>query len=166
MNTIRTILTGAALTGALAAALAATPAQAATTPTTTSAATATASTASTASTATASYDRHGFGKIWSGYSDDEDRHDRSYFTGYWYSHNGYYYFKGDLFDRDRDNDHSYIDFQWHDDNGWHEKIYRGGRYGVSHFSGKFRKGGFDDFRIRVGEGTRGDYDWGQYRYLF
>ncbi|MET8161750.1 hypothetical protein ABZT47_35790, partial [Sphaerisporangium sp. NPDC005289] len=121
----------------------------------------------TASTSTANgFDRHGFGRIWSGYSRGESSRDRSYFSGYWYSQNGYYYFKGDLYNYHRDRDYSYIDFQWHDDNGWHSRIYRGSRYGASHFTGKFRKGSFDDFRIRVGEGYRGHYDWGQYRNFF
>ncbi|MFC6081276.1 hypothetical protein [Sphaerisporangium aureirubrum] len=156
MSKTRTLLAAAALTAGLATAMAATPAQAAT-PTTT---------ATTASATQAQADRHGFSRIYSGFDHDENRGDRSYFTGYWYSQNGYYHFNGNLFDRDRDNQYSYIDFQWHDDNGWHHKIYRGHRFGPSHFTGKFRKGTFDNFRIRVGEGTRDDYDWGSYRYFF
>ncbi|MEO3814272.1 hypothetical protein ABGB17_35185 [Sphaerisporangium sp. B11E5] len=152
MGKIRTVLTGTVLAGALAGALAATPAQAAAT--------------TTAATAKAAFDRHGFGPVWSGYGRHESRGDRSYFKGYWYSKNGYYYFDGNLFDRDRDREYSYVSFQWHDNRGWHEKTYRGDRFGSSHFFGKFRKGSFDKFRIRVGEGTRGHYDWGTYRYFF
>jgi hypothetical protein len=155
MRTIRNLLIGTAVAGALATGIAAVPAQAST-----------ASTASTASVAQAQSSHHGFSPIWSGYGRGENSGDRSYFSGSWYENSGWYYFDGHLYDRDRDNQYSYIDFQWHDSRGWHDKIYRGSRYGSSHFIGKFHRGSFDNFRVRVGEGTTHDYNWGSWRYFF
>jgi hypothetical protein len=152
---IRTLLVGTAVAGALAAGIAASPAQAATTSTAS-----TTSAASAASAAQAQSGHHDFSPIWSGYGRGEDSRDRSYFSGSWYENNGWYYFDGHLFDRDRDNQYSYIDLQWHDRNGWHDKIYRGSSYGSSHYLAKFRRGSFDHLRIRTGEGTPGDYNWG------
>ncbi|GAA4197295.1 hypothetical protein GCM10022252_46000 [Streptosporangium oxazolinicum] len=151
MRKLRSVLVGTALAGALAAGIVAAPAQAATT---------SSATAGAASVAQAQYTKHWF----SGYSSfgrGESRSERSYYKGYWYYSNGRYYFDINTWDRDRDRENSFIDFYYHDDRGWHNRRFNTG----GHHEWKFSysaKGGFDGFRVRIGEGRSGDFDWGNY----
>jgi hypothetical protein len=150
MRTIRTILAGTAVVGALAAGLIATPAQAAT------------STATTAATASGP-SKHFFGPYYSRYGSGESFGDRSYFKGYWYKQDGRYWFFGDLFDRDHDREYSYVWFKWHDDFGFHTSYYKTfGRKHFDRFGGFQRSRGFDDFKIRVCEGDNRFDDCGSW----
>ncbi|MEU8385057.1 hypothetical protein [Streptosporangium sp. NPDC048865] len=149
MRKLRSVLAGTALAGALAAGIVAAPAQAATT-----------AEAGTATVAQAQYTKHWF----SGYSDfgrGESRGERSYYKGYWYYADGRYYFDIDTWDRDRDREHTYIDFYYHDDRGWHNRRFHTGGHQGWKFSYS-AKSGFDKFRIRLGEGRQGHFDWGNY----
>ncbi|MFF5211791.1 hypothetical protein [Streptosporangium sp. NPDC000396] len=141
MSKIRAFVVGTALTGSLAAGLAAAPAQAATAGT-------------SAAQQAQSPRKHFFGPYYSAFGGGEDFGHRSYFKGYWYSDSGRYWFFGDLFDRDHDREYSYVWFKWHDRFGSHVKYYK--TFGNRHFEkfGGFKKSsGFDDFKIRVCEGT-------------
>jgi hypothetical protein len=132
MSKLRTILVGTALAGALAAGIAAAPAQAAT-----------ASTAGTASAASqAQFSRH-------------------YYKGYYYFDNGRYYFDLNAWDRDRDQESTSVDFWYHDDKGWHDHRFNTGGHDEWKFSVGAR-GGFDGFRVRIGEGNSRDFDWNNY----
>ncbi|GLW07861.1 hypothetical protein Misp01_29910 [Microtetraspora sp. NBRC 13810] len=150
---MRKLLVGAALAGALATGIVAAPAQAATT---------TANTAATASTAAqAQYTKHWF-EGYSNFGRGEHRNERSYYKGYWYFSDGRYHFDLNTWDRDRDRENTYVEFWYHDDRGWH----LGHRFSTQgHKEWKFsysRKGGFDGFRVRIGEGTTRDFDWNTY----
>lgn len=152
MRKLRSVLVGTALAGALAAGIAAAPAQAATATT--------ANTADTTSIAQVQYKKHWF----SGYSSfgrGESRGERSSYKGYWYHSNGRYYFYFNTFDHDRDRENTFIDFYYHDDNGWHNRRFSTGGHHEWKFSFSDRHG-FDGFRARIGEGKRGDFDWGNY----
>ena len=150
MRKLSSLVVGTALAGALAAGVAAAPAQAAT-----------ASTASTASASQAQFTKHWF----SGYSDSgrgESRGERSYYQGNWYFSNGRYYFDINTFDRDHDGQNTYIDFWKNNDSGWHE----GHRFSTrGHNEWRFSYGsggGFDGYKIRIGEGSSRDFDWSNY----
>ncbi|WP_433251494.1 hypothetical protein ACQPYK_06110 [Streptosporangium sp. CA-135522] len=140
MRKIRTLLTGAALAGSLAAGLAVTPAQAATA-------------GASAAQQVQGPSKHFFGPYYSGFGAGEDFGHRSYFKGYWYKDGGRYWFFGDLFDRDRDREYSYVWFKWHDRSGYHTKVFKTfGHQRFAGYGGFRRSGGFDDFKIRVCEG--------------
>ncbi|MER5624755.1 hypothetical protein ABT061_27350 [Streptosporangium sp. NPDC002544] len=146
MSTKRALLAGAALAGSLLAGVAVAPA-------------ATASTAGTTTTATAlqqaqTFSKHFFGPYYSGFGRGEDFGHRSYFKGYWTKEGGRYWFYGDLFDRDRDRSYSYVWFKWHDRFGSHTKVFKTLGHGdIDRFGGFKGSSGFDDFKVRVCEGT-------------
>ncbi|GAA0386850.1 hypothetical protein Acor_25550 [Acrocarpospora corrugata] len=149
VRNIRRIMVGAALAGALAAGVLAAPAA--------NAAAAPAAAAASAPT------KHFFGNFYSKWhpSEDDDFGHRSYFKGYWYKKDGYYWFVGDLFDRDRDNEYSYVWYRYRDGSGYHEK-YFGKSKSHLHFNNfaKFKSGKFNDFDIRVCEGDNRFEDCG------
>jgi hypothetical protein len=154
MSKLRSVLVGTALAGALAAGIAAAPAQAAT-----AATASTASAASAASTASASqYSKHWFSGS-SSFGRGESRGERSEYRGYWYYSGGRYYFDIDARDHDRDNQNTYVDFSWHDNQGWHNRRFSTGGRSEWKFSYS-RNSGFDNFRVRIGEGNSRDFDWG------
>jgi len=149
MSTTRTLLAGAALAASLLAGVAAAPAA--------SASAGTAGTAASATVATQQAQtsgKHFFGPYYSGFGRGEDFGHRSSFKGYWTKDNGRYWFYGDLFDRDRDRSSSYVWFKWHDRFGSHTKVFKTFGHGdIDHFGGFKKSNGFDDFKIRVCEGT-------------
>ncbi|MBP2704541.1 hypothetical protein JOL79_12020 [Microbispora sp. RL4-1S] len=159
MRKLSSVLAGTVLAGALAAGAAAAPAQAATASATSTASAASASSAQSAQSA--QYVKHWF----SGYSSfgrGESRGERSFYKGYWYFSGGRYYFDITAWDRDRDGQSTYVDFWYHDDRGWH----LGHRF-TTRGTGEWRfsygrGGGFDGFRVHLGEGTTRDLDWGSY----
>jgi hypothetical protein len=151
MLKLRNAVAGAVLAGAALASVAAAPAQAAT-----------ASTPATASAASqASYTKHWFDG-YSSYGGDESRGERSYYKGYYYFAHGRYYFDINVWDRDRDREKTVVDFWYHDDRGWHQ-----GRHFTTGGHGEYRfsysdDDGFDGFKLRIGEGHSGDFDWSHY----
>jgi hypothetical protein len=148
MSTTRTLLAGAALAASLLATVAAAPAASA------SAAASTAGSAAVATQQAQTSSKHFFGPYYSGFGRGEDFAHRSSFKGYWTKDNGRYWFYGDLFDRDRDRSHSYVWFKWHDRFGFHTKVFKTFGHGdIDHFGGFKKSNGFDDFKIRVCEGT-------------
>ncbi len=148
MSTTRTLLAGAALAGSLLAGIAAAPAASA------AASTGTAAAATAATQQAQTSGKHFFGPYYSGYGRGEDFAHRSAFKGYWTKDNGRYWFYGDLFDRDGDRSHSYVWFKWHDRFGFHTKVFKTRGHGdIDHFGGFKKSNGFDDFKIRVCEGT-------------
>ncbi|WP_449062565.1 hypothetical protein [Planomonospora algeriensis] len=107
--------------------------------------------------------KHFFGPYHSGFGKGESFGERSYFKGYWVKDGGRYWFHGDLFDRDHDRSYSYVWFKWHDRSGYHTKVFK--TFGHSHYKsyGGFKKSrGFDDFKIRVCEGTNKFDDCGRW----
>ncbi|SNT26040.1 hypothetical protein SAMN05216276_103116 [Streptosporangium subroseum] len=157
MSKVRTLLAGTALAGALAATMAAAPAAMASTPTAATVATAAAQQAQSSS-------KHFFGPYYSGFGRGENFGHRSSFKGYYTKDgSGRYWFYGDLVDRDRDRQYSYVWFKWHDRSGFHAKVFK--TRGNQHFDkfGGFRKSnGFNDFDIRVCEGTNSSDDCGRW----
>ncbi|GAA3842110.1 hypothetical protein GCM10022226_75880 [Sphaerisporangium flaviroseum] len=155
MRNIRKLLAGTALAGSLAAGLAAAPAaQASTT-----------DSAGVTSATEAQSSRHFFPIRYSDFGRGENRGDRSYFKGYWEKFGGRYYFSGHVFDRDddRNRDYNYLEFRWHDDRGFHHKIFKShGEFNVNRYGGFRKSEGFDSFAFRVGEGHGRDYDWGNW----
>ncbi|MFG1709728.1 hypothetical protein ACFLIM_41765 [Nonomuraea sp. M3C6] len=153
MLKLRNVLAGTVLAGALAAGVAAAPAQAATATTTT--------TANASTAAQTQYTKHWF-EGYSGYSRGESRGHRSYYKGYYYFSNGRYYFDIDVWDRDRDRENTYVDFWYHDDRGWHQgRRFTTGGHNEYRFNYSAR-GGFDGFKLHIGEGKSGHFDWGTY----
>jgi hypothetical protein len=162
MAALRSVLVGTVLAGALATGIAAAPAQAATVSTATvSTATVSTATVSTA-TAQANATKHWFSGF-SGYGSHESRAKRSSYKGYWYYSKGRYYFDIKVWDRDRDNQSTYLDFYYHDNKGWHF-----GRQSFTDsqdewaFSMSGDVGRVNGFRVRLGEGTPRNADWGSY----
>ncbi|GLW09729.1 hypothetical protein Misp01_48580 [Microtetraspora sp. NBRC 13810] len=147
MLKLRHVLAGTVLAGALAAGVVAVPAQAAT--------------AGSASAAQVQSTKHWF-EGYSSFGRGEHRNERSYYKGYWYFSDGRYHFDLNAWDRDRDRESTYVEFWYHDDRGWH----LGRRFSTrGHDEWKFsysRKGGFDGFRVRIGEGGSRDLDWNKY----
>ncbi|WP_326646443.1 hypothetical protein OG884_17620 [Streptosporangium sp. NBC_01755] len=142
MSTTRALLAGAALAGSLLAGVAVAPA-----------AMASASTATATQQAQTS-SKNFFGPYYSGFGQGEDFGHRSYYKGYWTKESGRYWFYGDLFDRDRDRSYSYVWFKWHDRFGSHTKVFKTrGHSDIDRFGGFKGSSGFDDFKIRVCEGT-------------
>ncbi|GAA2864887.1 hypothetical protein GCM10010517_24130 [Streptosporangium fragile] len=144
MSTMRAIIAGTALAGSLLAGTAAAPAAMAST----------AGTAVGAAAQEAQGAKHFFGPYYSKFGGGESFGKRSYFKGYWTKSGGRYWFYGGLFDRDRDRQYSYVWFKWHDRFGHHTKVFKTfGHSGFSKFGGFSKSKGFDDFKIRVCEGT-------------
>ncbi|WP_030915941.1 hypothetical protein [Streptosporangium amethystogenes] len=138
MSTKRALLAGAALAGSLLAGVAMAPA----------------ATASTAPQQAQTFSKHFFGPYYSGFGQGEDFGHRSYYKGYWTKEDGRYWFYGDLFDRDHDRSYSYVWFKWHDRFGSHTKVFKTLGHGdVDRFGGFKKSSGFDDFKVRVCEGT-------------
>jgi hypothetical protein len=150
---IPSILAGTTLAGALLCGAALAPAaQAATTE------------ASATTVAQAPF-RHFFGPYYSGYGRSEGRSRRSYVKGYWTRDGRNYRFVFTGFDRDRDRQYTYYWVRWHDRSGTHRRVYRD--RDVFRFSRVFRRGsGFNDFDVRVCEGTRRSDDCGRYHDVF
>ncbi|MBB2909394.1 hypothetical protein FHS43_000640 [Streptosporangium becharense] len=152
MNPTRALLAGAALAGSLlAGGLAAPAATAATVP---AAAPVPAAPLSAPAVSAALGGKHFFGPYHSAFGGGESFGKRSYFKGYWVKTGGRYWFYGDLVDRDRDRHYSYVWFRWHDRSGHHTKVFKTFRHaGFAEFGGFRTSKGFDDFKIRVCEGT-------------
>ncbi|MBO3747157.1 hypothetical protein J5X84_13850 [Streptosporangiaceae bacterium NEAU-GS5] len=146
---IRSILAGTAVVGALAAGVAMSPA---------------AANASTASAVTAQ-SNHFFGPYYSDYGRGEDRGHRSYFKGFWFKRNGYYYFDSFAFDRDHDHQYSYFWVRWHDGSGTHSSFYK--TFNTFHYVHKFKGGhGFNDVDFRICEGSNRFDDCGSWHDVF
>jgi hypothetical protein len=156
MSKVRTLLTGAALAGALITSMAAAPAA--------MASTADASAATVAVQQAQSSSKHFFGPYYSGYGRGENFGHRSYFKGYYTKDNsGRYWFYGDVYDRDHDRQYTYVWYRWHDRSGSHTKVFK--TSGEAHFNkfGGFRKSnGFDGFDFRVCEGGNSSDDCGDW----
>jgi hypothetical protein len=151
---IRNILAGAAVVGSLAGSLALASAANA----------ATAGAETTSATAAAQPRFHNF-IYYSGYSrgDGESRSDRSYFRGYWYKQSGFYYVRGELFDRDHDRQYSYFHYRYIDRFGnRHEgqfKTFDHDNYNKKFFHAKH-------FWVGVSEGGNSRDDFGGYHQLW
>ncbi|WP_214108781.1 hypothetical protein [Acrocarpospora catenulata] len=147
MRIARSIMAGTALVGALTAGAFVAPA----------------ANAAPAAVQASGPAKHFFGNFYSKYHKGEDTGfgDRSYFKGYWIKKDGWYWFYGDLFDRDHDSEYSYVWYRWHDGSGYHTK-YFGRTKGHAHFDkfAKFKAGKFDDLDIRVCEGDSSTEDCG------
>ncbi|SDK56544.1 hypothetical protein SAMN05421874_108268 [Nonomuraea maritima] len=142
---LRRLLAGTVLAGALTTALAAAPADAAT------------------AGVSAAPKVHTFSGH-SGWGAGESKAKRSTFKGTWYYKDGGYYFHVAVKDNDHDKQKSYLEFWYHDaKKGWERtRLYFTAGENEWEFAYGRDKGRFDGFRVRLGEGTSKDYDWGAF----